>query len=256
MTGAGTAGLAGGAGTGGIGCAGILFDLDGVLVHSAEPVRRSWRRWAREHGLPERTVLGAAHGRRTVDTLRVLAPYVDAEAEAARLEAVQSEDTDGVTAGVGALTLVSLLPPGSWAVVTSGTRRLALARLAAAGLPPVAGLICGDDVSAGKPSPEGYLRGADLLGLPPHECVVFEDAVAGIEAGHAAGMTVVGVSGQQPPGDLAIADVVVGELAEVRVSPGSPGRLVVSFAAPAPGNAPVPGSGRVQGRAAAAEVPG
>jgi sugar-phosphatase len=222
-------------------CAGILFDLDGVLVHSAAPVRRSWERWAVERGLPERTVLAAAHGRRTIDTVRALAPELDAGAEAARLEAEQSEDTAGVVAGAGAAALVASLPPWSWAVVTSGTRKLALARLAAAGLsayglPPSVGLVCAEDVEQGKPSPDGYLLGARKIGLPPAACVVFEDAAAGIEAGHAAGMTVIGVAGPQPPGDLARADLVVRELTEVRVSQKPSGRLVLSFGLPASGS--------------------
>jgi mannitol-1-/sugar-/sorbitol-6-phosphatase len=223
MTGAGRRRISG---------AGILFDLDGVLVHSAEPVRRSWRRWASERGLPERAVLETAHGRRTVDTVRALAPEIDARAEAARLEAEQSDDTDGVTAGAGAAGLLASLPPGSWAVVTSCTRRLARARLTAAGLPRVASLVCAEDVAEGKPSPEGYLLGAARIGLPPDECVVFEDAVAGIEAGHAAGMSVVAVAGRRLPGELASADLIVRELTEVRVSQQSPDRLMISFGHP------------------------
>jgi mannitol-1-/sugar-/sorbitol-6-phosphatase len=221
-------------------CAGILFDLDGVLVHSTEPVHRSWLRWAHERELPEETVLATAHGRRTIDTVRALAPELDAEAEAARLEAEQSEDTAGVFAGAGAAALIASLPPWSWAVVTSGTRRLALARLAAAGLttyglPPSAGVVCAEDVTEGKPSPEGYLLGARRLGLLPEACVVFEDAVAGIEAGHAAGMQVIGVAGPQPPRQLGCADLVVRELTEVRVSQEPSGRLVLSFGLPAAG---------------------
>lgn len=227
-------GIRAGAEAGSVTCAGILFDLDGVLVHSAEPVRRSWRRWAREHSLPAHAVEQAAHGRRTIDTLRALAPQLDAAAEAARLEAEQSEDIDGVTAGAGALELVSSLPEGSWAVVTSGTRRLALARLAAAGLPLPAGLICAEDVAAGKPSPAGYLRGAARIGQPPRMCVVFEDAAAGIAAAHAAGMTVVGISGRQPPGGVAGADAVIRELTQVRVSADPRGLLLISFGAPDP----------------------
>jgi beta-phosphoglucomutase-like phosphatase (HAD superfamily) len=225
--------------------AGMLFDVDGVLVHSAEPVRRSWRRWASERGLPERAVLEFSHGRRTVDTVRALAPQIDAGPEAARLEAEQSEDTDGVTAGAGAAGLLASLPPGSWAVVTSCTRGLALARLTAAGLPPPPSLVSAEDVAEGKPSPEGYLLGARRIGLPPDECVVFEDAAAGIEAGHAAGMSVVAVAGLRLPGELASADLVVNELTEVRVSQQSTGRLLISIGRPA----------GERGRGAAAEVP-
>jgi sugar-phosphatase len=218
-------------------CTAILFDLDGVLVHSAAAIRRSWDRWAQDHGIPVAAAQAAAHGRRTIDTLRVLAPGIDAAAEAARLEADQSRDTAGVTAGEGALDLLQSLPATAWAIVTSGTRQLALARLAAASLPQPAHLISADDVAAGKPAPDGYLSGAAALGCPPGQCVVLEDAAAGVQAGHRAGMRVIGIRGDQPPAALAQADAVVATLAELHVTP-TPGGLRIQVGEPDPAGTP------------------
>jgi mannitol-1-/sugar-/sorbitol-6-phosphatase len=212
-------------------CAALLLDLDGVLVHSAAPVQRSWRRWAAERGLPPETVLARAHGRRTIDTVRDLAPELNAGAEAARLEAEQAADTDGVTAGPGAAALLASLPRSAWAVVTSGTAPLARARLAAAGLPAPPGLISGGDVAAGKPDPAGYRLGAAAVGQPAGRCLVIEDAAAGIAAAHAAGMPAIGLCGTGPAAPLAAAEVVVASLAGLVVTAGTDG-LRVRIAAP------------------------
>lgn len=212
-------------------CDAFLFDLDGVLVHSGAAVRRSWRQWAAVHALAADAVERAAHGRRTVDTIRVVAGHLDAPAEAESLEAAQALDTADVTAGAGAARLLSRLRAEEWGVVTSGTRRLALARLAAAGLPRPAVLVAGDDVPHGKPSPAGYLLGAAALRRPPARCVVVEDAASGIAAATAAGCPVVGVSGGGHPGDLESADLVVSSLAELRVDREA-GGLAVSALAP------------------------
>lgn len=220
-------------------CAALLFDLDGVLVHSAGAVRRSWRSWAHEHGLPADTVERAAHGRRSVDTIRLVAPHLDAPAEAARLEAVQARDTADVSAGAGAASLLARLSPGEWGVVTSGTRLLAEARLAAAGLPRPGTLVAGDDVPAGKPSPAGYLLGAMTLGHAPSRCVVIEDAAPGVQAARAAGCPVIGVTNGGPAEELAEADLLVSALTEVTLRRGPDG-LALAAARPQP----VPGGAR------------
>ena len=115
-------------------CAAILFDLDGVLMDSGAAVERAWHRWAARHGLDPADVLAEAHGRRTEDTIRTIAPWLDVEAETHALEATESEDTDGVVALPGAASLLESLPAGSWAVATSGSRLLATTRLAHGGL--------------------------------------------------------------------------------------------------------------------------
>jgi sugar-phosphatase len=196
-------------------CGAILFDLDGVLMDSRVAVERAWERWAAGHGIDPVAVLAEAHGRRTIDTIRAIAPLLDVETEARRLEDAEAVDFDGVTTLPGAAELLGALPSGSWTVVTSGTRALATGRLAHGGLPIPEQLITADDVERGKPDPQPYLAGAAALGVDPADCLVIEDAPAGIEAGKAAGMTVLAVATTFEAGALAAADYVVGSLADV-----------------------------------------
>ena len=197
-------------------CAAILFDLDGVLVDSTASVARQWALWAAEHNVPVDEAVRVAHGRRTLETIRLLAPHLDAEAETVRLERREADDTDGIGRIKGAMELVSSLPRERWAVVTSGTRYLATRRLATNGFTAPAVFVTADEVTVGKPHPEPYLKGAELLGFSPKDCVVFEDAPAGIEAARAAGMTAIGVSTTYPAAELALAHAVVQDLSQVQ----------------------------------------
>jgi mannitol-1-/sugar-/sorbitol-6-phosphatase len=199
-------------------CGAILFDLDGVLMDSRVAVERAWERWATGHGIDPIAVLAQAHGRRTIDTIRAIAPLLDIEAEARLLEVAESVDFDGVTTLPGAAELLEALPAGSWTVVTSGTRALATGRLAHGGLPIPEQLITADDVERGKPDPQPYLAGAAALGIDSADCLVIEDAPAGIEAGKAARMTVLAVATTFEARALAAADYVVGSLADVVLS--------------------------------------
>ncbi|MER7344885.1 HAD-IA family hydrolase [Streptomyces aurantiacus] len=176
-----------------LGCQAILFDLDGVLADSMALIERILREWAAGHGVDGDRAVGLSHGRRDIDVVRIIAPHLDAEAEARRIVAREERDFDGLTATPGAARLLAALPSGAWAVVTSGTRAVARGRLAAAGLPQPEHLVAADDVHHGKPHPEGYLKGAELLGVTPSQCLVVEDAPAGVRAAHAAGMRCVGV---------------------------------------------------------------
>lgn len=208
-------------------CAAILFDLDGVLVDSTRSVARQWAIWAAEHNIPAEEAVRIAHGRRTLETIRLLAPHLDAEAETLSLEAREADDTDGVGRIRGALEVISSLPAQRWAVVTSGTRYLATRRLATNGLPAPAVFVTADEVSQGKPHPEPYLKGAELLGVPPQECLVFEDAPAGIESAHAAGMAAVALSTTYSAADLAHADAIVRDLSQVRAQVDGEGGLEI-----------------------------
>ena len=199
-------------------CGAILFDLDGVLMDSRVAVERAWERWAAGHGIDPVAVLAEAHGRRTIDTIRVIAPLLDVETEARLLEDAEALDFDGVTTLPGAAELLGALPSGSWTIVTSGTRTLATGRLAHGGLPIPEQLITADDVERGKPDPQPYLAGAAALGVDPADCLVIEDAPAGIEAGKAAGMTVLALATTFQASELAAADYVVGSLADVALS--------------------------------------
>src|SRR5207248_7224244 len=198
-------------------CSAILFDLDGVLVDSTRSVSRQWRQWAGEHGIDPEKVLAIAHGVRTIEVVQGLAPHLDLEAEVRRIERREAEDTDGVAVMPGAADLVRSIPEGRWCVVTSGTHLLAAARLRLAGLPTPRVLVTADEVSNGKPHPEPYLKGAQLLGFDPVDCLVIEDAPAGIQSAHAGGMKAIGVASTFPASELGEADAVVSELEQVRV---------------------------------------
>ena len=171
----------------------VLSDLDGVLVDSGAEVERTWRRFAARHGLDAEYVLAESHGRRSIDLIRLVAPHLDAEEEAAITERDQITGAGGLEALPGARELVEAVPPDRFAIVTSGSRQLAVARLRAARLPVPDVLVTAEDVDEGKPNPTGYLRAAALLGVDPAHSVVLEDAPAGVEAGLDAGMTVIAV---------------------------------------------------------------
>lgn len=175
-------------------CRGLLFDSDGVLVDSDASVLHSWTRWAQRWDLDPAEVTAMVHGRRSADTVALLMAVEDRAPALAEIDRYEVEDAATVSALPGAAELLDALPAGSWAVVTSGRRELAVARLRAAGLPVPSVLVCAEDVPAGKPDPTGYLRAAVELGLPTAECVVVEDSPAGVAAGVAAGATVLGVS--------------------------------------------------------------
>jgi len=210
-------------------CAAILFDLDGVLVDSTGSVTRQWRRWAEEHNLDPQKVLEIAHGVRTIEIVRMLAPQLDAEAEVKRIEKREADDQEGVAVMAGAAELLKAIPEGRWCVVTSGTRYLATARLKLANLPTPNVLVSADDVSKGKPDPEPYLMGAKLLGMKPAECLVVEDAPAGIRAAHGGGMKAIAITSTYPASELREGDAVVQKLPQIKVrSGGGPGRLTVS----------------------------
>src|SRR2546427_7198657 len=166
-------------------CSAILFDLDGVLVDSTRSVSRQYRLWAQKANLDPRTVEDIPHGVRSIDVVRQLAPHLDAEAEVKRIEKMEAEDQDGVVVMPGAADLLKSIPEGRWCVVTSGTRYLATCRLKHANLPTPQIMVSADDVSKGKPDPEPYLTGAKLLGMNASDCLVIEDAPAGILAAHA-----------------------------------------------------------------------
>ncbi len=171
----------------------VLSDLDGVLVDSAAVIERTWRTFADRHGLDPDEVVAASHGRRSVDLIRLVAPHLDAEAEAMEIEREEIARSAGLRPLPGARELVDAVPAERFAIVTSGSRALALARLRAADLPVPAVLVTAEEVDDGKPHPAGYLRAAELLGVDPAHSVVLEDAPAGVEAGRAAGMTVIAV---------------------------------------------------------------
>jgi sugar-phosphatase len=168
-------------------CSALLFDLDGVLIDSTPAVARVWRRWAAEHGFDPETVVHKAHGRPSRTTIRELLPNSDIELEDREVERREIADLDGVVLLPGARELLNALPPDRWTIATSCTRALAEVRLRAAGLPVPKTMITSSDVKIGKPDPEPYVKAAAKLGFAASDCIVVEDAAAGVRAGKAAG---------------------------------------------------------------------
>lgn len=195
----------------------LLLDMDGTLVNSDASVERIWRRWAERHGLNADEVMKVVHGRQGYASMALLLPNRPMEqnyAENARLLAEETADTEGVVAIPGAREFLASLDGLPHALVTSADVALSTARMAAAGLEQPAVRITAESVGASKPDPEGFLKGAAELGVDPADCVVFEDSGAGIAAGRAAGMRVVGIG---PRAGFHRPDVVVRDLTQVRV---------------------------------------
>ena len=195
----------------------ILVDIDGTLVDSTAAVVASWTTWAARHGLDAGEILRVCHGRRTQDTVAMFLPAGRVASATRQVEELELAALDGVTALPGADALLRDLPGNRWAGVTSGTQRLMRARLAAAGLPAPAVLIAAEDVSEGKPDPEGYLAASAALGCDIVRCVVIEDSPAGIAAGQAAGARTVAVATSHDATQLSSADIVVQNLTRCAV---------------------------------------
>jgi mannitol-1-/sugar-/sorbitol-6-phosphatase len=206
--------------------AAILFDLDGVLVDSTKSVARQWSLWARENNIDPEKAVEIAHGRRTIESVRLLAPHLDAEGETIKIEQREVDDGDGVVVMPGAAQLLKSIPADRWCVVTSGTRRLATSRLEVGKLPLPKIFVTADDVINGKPDPEPYLKGAALLGMDPRDCLVIEDAPAGISAAHGAGMKVIALLSTYPKSSLSGADAIVHRLAEISVGISNDGLIL------------------------------
>jgi sugar-phosphatase len=180
-------------------CKGFLFDLDGTLVDSLPAVERAWINWATRRGINPQDVLDFIHGKQAITSLRHFMPGESEDAiqqEFLLLEQVEAQDTDGVTALPGAAALLARLDQLDvpWAIVTSGSIPVATARRRAGGLPEPEVFITAEQVKHGKPQPDAYLLGAERLGLAPQDCVVVEDAAAGILSGLAAGCQVIAVN--------------------------------------------------------------
>lgn len=201
----------------------LLLDMDGTLVCSTGDVETVWRLWCQHHQLASEPVLAMCHGMRSREVIRALAPQLDVEREATRLDELEMEHTGG-DAIAGAGELLRRLPPRCWAIVTSANQRVAHHRLNCAGLPLPAVLVGAEQVINGKPDPEPYLLGAERLGVPPARCLVFEDAPAGIESALRAGCAVVQVGGDAPLNPAVVA--VIRDWPEVKVELGETSLLV------------------------------
>lgn len=198
-------------------CAAVLIDLDGTLIDSAPRILRVWEGWAQRNGIDFDKIVSVMHGRRSIDTLRLVAPWLSAESEVAALEAEEISDMQDVRIYPGAADLIARLQGHLYGIVTSGSRLAAEARLKYVGLPVPQVLVTADEIQSGKPAPDGYLLAAGRLAVAPGRCVVIEDSPVGVEAGKAAAMEVIGVASTHTAEDLRKADVVVNQLGDIRL---------------------------------------
>jgi sugar-phosphatase len=197
---------------------GILFDMDGVLISSIGSVERSWTTWGNMRGVDAASTIRNSHGRRAIEIVRLLRPDLDDHAEMTIVEDLEVEDNEGLQVLRGVARIVHSLPQQYWTIVTSATDRLARSRLAHAGIPVPEHFVNAQMVINGKPDPEPYIKGAALLGLEPAECVVIEDATAGVEAGHRAGCKVIATLFSHSAGQLGLADWVIESLEDLNVT--------------------------------------
>ncbi|MEG9434661.1 HAD-IA family hydrolase [Edaphobacter sp. HDX4] len=209
---------------------GLLFDMDGVLISSIGSVVRCWHIWAKKYNIPNADTYEVPHGVRAIDIIRSLRPDIDPLEGLQVIEDLEIADTSDLRVLPGAKELLESLPSERWAIVTSATRRLMLSRLEAAGLPVPGRIVSADEVEKGKPDPEPYRKGAQLLGCTPDECIVVEDAPSGVGAGKAAGSRVLGVVGTHTLAQLEQADWIVESLEKVRAEVHN-GGLALAFAA-------------------------
>lgn len=208
----------------------VLFDLDGVMVYSTASIERAWRWWASSHGRSWSDVRPHVHGRLATDTIRTVLPDMPAtqvEDEAQKVNSRQVFDTSDIEPVKGMTELVAQLSQARWAVVTACPPELAAARLVAGGYPMPEVLVTRNDVSRGKPDPQGYQIAADKLGIDYGRCLVIEDSPAGVAAGRAAGMPVIGLGTTHDPAVLEKADTLVRDGRTLSVERSSTGDLSV-----------------------------
>ncbi len=198
-------------------CKGILFDMDGILISSLGSVERSWTKWAQLRGSDPAFAVSVVHGRRAIDSVQRLRPDLDSAAELKVIEDLECADNDGLQVLPGVLQLLAALPMDRWTVVTSATERLARVRLRAGGVPAPDRLVTAETVQEGKPSPAPFLAGAALLGFAPGDCIVLEDSASGVEAGRAAGCTVVATTFSHAAQSLRSAHYLIKDLSGVAV---------------------------------------
>jgi sugar-phosphatase len=206
-----------------INCRAILSDLDGTLIDSLTCVDYAWEEWAKSHSLDVAYIKEKAHGMRTADSLKMLVPHLDLNSEMKALEDLECSVTTDLVEINGAKELLKSLPAGHWAIVTSGSRRLASHRLGHVGLPRPEVFVTADDVTAGKPDPQCYLAAAHGLGIDAADCVVLEDSPAGIRAGKSAGARVIAIGFSRAHHDISQADYVVHDLTKIKITPQSDG---------------------------------
>jgi HAD superfamily hydrolase (TIGR01509 family) len=209
-------------------CKAILFDMDGTLVDSTAIGNRIWADWAARHNVDINHILSVHHGRRAIETLEIVAPHLINEEQITWLHQAQEDDVIGLVEIPGAIKFVDSLAPGTWAVVTSAMNRLAEKRMRALDLWRGQPVVSAEMVTAGKPNPACFLMAAEKLGVDPADCLVFEDAPAGLEAGRRAGMRTVALLTTHTREQLT-ADYFINDYMQVKLEPACGLHMQVSW---------------------------
>lgn len=205
----------------------LCFDLDGTLVHSIEAINECWQRWADKAGVDIDLVMRTHPGRRMLDTIRIVAPHLDAEVEAVHVTALETSIFTNLRPMPTAFDILTTLPVDRWAIVTSGSTIIATMRMMHTHLPMPTVMVTSKDVTYGKPAPDPFVLAAQRLGQPAAQCVAFEDAPSGIRSAKTAGMTVIGLATTHSADELHEADVVVAGLDCVKVAVNDHGQISV-----------------------------
>jgi sugar-phosphatase len=195
----------------------FLFDVDATLVDSSACIEAIWRIWSEKYGFDLARVMEVIHGRTILAALEILAPHMVAEKFVVEVQDIALGELKNVTEITGAKSFLAALPQGSWAVGTSGARQVSLSSMRNAGLPIPDAVVAAEDVTRGKPDPEPYLKAANLLGVKPENCIVFEDSMAGIKSGMAAGASVVALTTTHGADELTGVDFLIRDFSQVTV---------------------------------------
>ena len=215
-------------------CKAVLFDLDGVLLDSNDVYEDHWKHWAHLRGVDYAAIAAIHHGIPAAQTISRVAPHLDAQSEARRYNSMVTSDTDisRIKAYPGVLSMLQSLPPDRWAIVTSAMRHFALKLLRNLQLPLPEVFVAHGDTERGKPAPDPYILAATGLGFDPVDCIVIEDAPAGISGARSAGARVIAVTNTNPADALAEADVVVGGVSDLHICDSSRGLEISILPAP------------------------
>jgi mannitol-1-/sugar-/sorbitol-6-phosphatase len=198
-------------------CKAIIFDLDGTLVDSIECVEKTWNTWCKKYNISLDKFSPAMHGITSYQTIKTIAPDLDTDKVVVEFDEIELKQTEGLKLIPKADKILNELPPEKWAIATSGSKKLATTRLSYIGLPIPKIMITADDITNSKPNPEPYLLAAKHLGIPADDCVVFEDSLAGIESGKAAGAKVIGLTALFKKDKLSKTDAVINDFSDIKI---------------------------------------